>query len=67
MFQQDVVAWVQSLVVKVCHTDAHVPENYTTAEHQNKQQVDQAARIELHHVDLDWEHKGKLLIAWWAQ
>lgn len=67
MLQQFIAAWVENFVVKVCHTDAHVPENCSTAEHQNKQQVGKAARIEVDHVDLDWEHKGKLLIAWWAQ
>jgi len=29
--------------------------------------VDQAARIEVAQVDLDWEHKGDLFIARWAR
>lgn len=28
--------------------------------------MDQAARIEVAQVDLDWQHKGELLLAWWA-
>ncbi|PKU34173.1 hypothetical protein llap_15523 [Limosa lapponica baueri] len=34
-----------------------------TKEHQNKQQVDWAAKIEVAEVDLDWQHKGELVIA----
>jgi len=30
--------------------------------HQNNQQVDQAAEIEVSHVDLDWQHRGELFI-----
>ncbi|GAB0207605.1 hypothetical protein GRJ2_003226200 [Grus japonensis] len=35
-------------------------------EHQNNQQVDQAAKIEVAQVDLDWQRKGELFIARWA-
>lgn len=47
--------------------DGHVPKDCSTAEHWKKHQVDQATRIELGHVDLDWEYKGELLIVWWVQ
>ncbi|KAK4806833.1 hypothetical protein QYF61_005629 [Mycteria americana] len=57
---------VENLVVKVCHVDAHVPKSQATEEHQNNQQVDQAAKIEVAQVDLDWQHKGELFIARWA-
>ncbi|KAK4832349.1 hypothetical protein QYF61_021878 [Mycteria americana] len=63
---QDIVARVENLVVKVRHVDAHVPKSWATEEHQNSQQVDQAAKIEVAQVDLDWQHKGELCIAWWA-
>ena len=57
---------VHNLVVKVRHVDAHVPKNRATEEHQNNQQVDQAAKIEVAQVHLDWQHKGELFIARWA-
>ncbi|KAK4830577.1 LOW QUALITY PROTEIN: hypothetical protein QYF61_011755 [Mycteria americana] len=60
---QDIAAWVENLVVKVHHIDDHIPKSQATEEHQNNQQVDQAAKIE---VDLDWQHKGELFIAQWA-
>ena len=63
---QDIAARLENLVVKVCHVDAHVPKNQATEEHQNNQQVDQAARIEVAQVDLDWKRKGELFIARWA-
>ncbi|KAK4806863.1 hypothetical protein QYF61_012584 [Mycteria americana] len=56
----------ENLVVKVHHIDAHVPKSQATEEHQNNQQVDQAAKIEVAQVDLDWQHKGELFIARWA-
>ncbi|KAK4806877.1 hypothetical protein QYF61_012598 [Mycteria americana] len=59
-------AWVENLVVKVRHVDAHVPKSQATEEHQNNQQVDQAAKIEVAQVDLDWQHKGELFTAHWA-
>ncbi|KAK4806926.1 hypothetical protein QYF61_012647 [Mycteria americana] len=63
---QDIAARVENLVVKVHHVDAHVPKSQATEEHQNNQQVDQAAKIEVAQVDLDWQHKGELFIARWA-
>ena len=63
---QDIAAWLENLVVKVRHVDAHVPKSRATEEHQNNQQVDKAARIEVAQVDLDWQHKGELFLAWWA-
>ncbi|KAK4815664.1 hypothetical protein QYF61_005410 [Mycteria americana] len=63
---QDIAARVENLVVKVRHVDAHVPKSRATEEHQNNQQVDQAAKIEVAQVDLDWQHKGELFIAQWA-
>ncbi|GAB0183349.1 hypothetical protein GRJ2_000800200 [Grus japonensis] len=50
---QDIAAWLEKLVVKVHHVDAHVPKSWATEEHQNNQQVDQAAQIEVAQVDLD--------------
>ncbi|KAK4831072.1 hypothetical protein QYF61_015270 [Mycteria americana] len=44
---QDIAAQVENLVVKVCHIDAHVPKGQATEEHQNNQQVDQAAKTEV--------------------
>jgi len=47
--------------------DAHTPKSWATEEHQNNQQVVQAAKTEVALVDLDWQHKGELFIARWAQ
>ncbi|KAK4825180.1 hypothetical protein QYF61_024660 [Mycteria americana] len=55
---QDIAALVENLFVKVCHVDAHIPKSWATEEQQNNQQVDQAAKIEVAQVDLDWQHKG---------
>ncbi|GAB0203617.1 hypothetical protein GRJ2_002827300 [Grus japonensis] len=63
---QDIAARLEKLVVKVHHVDAHVPKSWATEEHQNNQQVDQAAKIEVAQVDLDWQRKGELFIARWA-
>ncbi|GAB0176375.1 hypothetical protein GRJ2_000102700 [Grus japonensis] len=63
---QDIAARLEKLVVKVRHVDAHIPKSRATEEHQNNQQVDQAAKIEVAQVDLDWQHKGELFIARWA-
>ncbi|KAK4810701.1 hypothetical protein QYF61_007675 [Mycteria americana] len=63
---QNTAARVENLVVKVRHVDAHVPKSRATEEHQNNQQVDQAAKIEVAQVDLDWQHKGEFFIARWA-
>ncbi|GAB0188949.1 hypothetical protein GRJ2_001360200 [Grus japonensis] len=63
---QDIAAQLEKLVVKVRHVDAHVPKSRATEEHQNNQQVDQAAKIEVAQVDLDWQRKGELFIARWA-
>ncbi|GAB0186329.1 hypothetical protein GRJ2_001098200 [Grus japonensis] len=63
---QDIAARLEKLVVKVRHVDAHVPKSRATEEHQNNHQVDQAAKIEVAQVDLDWQRKGELFIARWA-
>ncbi|GAB0210035.1 hypothetical protein GRJ2_003469300 [Grus japonensis] len=63
---QAIAAWLEKLVVKVCHVDVHVPKSRATEEYQNNQQVDQDAKIEVAQVDLDWQHKGELFIARWA-
>ncbi|GAB0175576.1 hypothetical protein GRJ2_000022800 [Grus japonensis] len=63
---QDITAWLEKLVVKVRHVDAHIPKSQATEEHRNNEQVDQASRTEVAQVDLDWEHKGELFIAQWA-
>ncbi|GAB0202604.1 hypothetical protein GRJ2_002726000 [Grus japonensis] len=60
---QDIAARLEKLVVKVRHVDAHVPKRWATEEHQNNQQVDQAAKTEVAQVDLDWQRKGELFIA----
>jgi len=46
-FIVDISAWVENMVVKVCHVDAYVPKSCATEEHQNNQQVDWAEGIEL--------------------
>ncbi|KAK4815608.1 hypothetical protein QYF61_004823 [Mycteria americana] len=63
---QDIAAQVENLVVKVRHVDADVPKSQATEEDQNNQQVDQAAKIAVAQVDLDWQDKGELFIAPWA-
>uniref|UniRef100_A0A8B9G813 RNase H type-1 domain-containing protein n=1 Tax=Amazona collaria TaxID=241587 RepID=A0A8B9G813_9PSIT len=63
---QGITAQVQNLLVKVRHVDAHVPKSRATEEHQNNQQVDKAAKIEVAQMDLDWQHKGELFLARWA-
>ncbi|XP_071661606.1 uncharacterized protein [Patagioenas fasciata] len=55
---QDIAARLESLPVKVRHVDAHVPKSRATEEHLNNQQADQAAKIKVAEVDLDWQHKG---------
>ncbi|GAB0207918.1 hypothetical protein GRJ2_003257500 [Grus japonensis] len=55
-------ARLEKLVVKVPHVDAHVPKSRAAEEHQNNQ----AAKIEVAQVDLDWQPKGELFIARWA-
>ncbi|GAB0208498.1 ribonuclease H-like [Grus japonensis] len=57
---QDIAARLEKLVVKVRHVDAHIPKSQATEEHQNNQQVDQAAQIEVAQVDLDWQHKVQI-------
>ncbi|GAB0206620.1 ribonuclease H-like [Grus japonensis] len=51
--RHDIAARLEKLVVKVRHVDAHIPKRWATEEHQNNQQVDQAAKIEVAQVDLD--------------
>jgi len=63
---QDIAARLEQLVVNVRHVDAHVPNSRATEELQNNHQVDQAAKIEVAQVDLDWQHKGELFIARWT-
>ncbi|RMC20768.1 hypothetical protein DUI87_01620 [Hirundo rustica rustica] len=42
------------------------PKSRANEEHRNKEQVDQAAKIEVSKIDLDWQHKGELFLARWA-
>uniref|UniRef100_A0A8U7NWX1 ribonuclease H n=1 Tax=Corvus moneduloides TaxID=1196302 RepID=A0A8U7NWX1_CORMO len=63
---KNIAARVRKLVVRVRHVDAHVPKSRANEEHQNNKQVDQAAKIEVSQVDLDWKHKGELFLARWA-
>ncbi|GAB0208005.1 hypothetical protein GRJ2_003266200 [Grus japonensis] len=53
---QAIAARLEKLVVKVRHVDAHIPKSRATEEHQNNQQVDQAAKMEVAQVDLDWQY-----------
>ena len=46
--------------------DAHVPKSRASEEQQNNHQVEQAARIEVAQIDLDWQNKGELFLAWWG-
>ncbi|GAB0205038.1 hypothetical protein GRJ2_002969400 [Grus japonensis] len=57
---QDIAAQVENMAVKVHHVDAHTPKSCATEEHQNNEQVDEAAKSEVARVDPDWEHKGEL-------
>lgn len=41
--------------MKVRHMDGHVPKSWATKENQNNQQVDQAPKIEVAEVDLEWQ------------
>jgi len=59
----DTAAQLKKLGVKVCHMDDHVFKSRATEEHQNNQQVDQAAKIDVAPVDMDWQHKSELFIA----
>ena len=52
--------------MKVCHVDAHVPKSRANEEHRHNEQVDQASKIEVSKIDLDWQHKGELFLARWA-
>ncbi|RMC20277.1 hypothetical protein DUI87_01123 [Hirundo rustica rustica] len=63
---KDIATWVEKLPVKVRHVDAHVPKSRANEEHRNNEQVDQAAKIEVSKIDLDWQHKGELFLARWA-
>ena len=63
---QDITAWLENLPAKVCHTYTHVPKSWSTEEHQNNEQTDQAVEAEVYQVDLDWQHKGELFLARWA-
>ncbi|RMC22072.1 hypothetical protein DUI87_02944 [Hirundo rustica rustica] len=63
---KDIATRVEKLPVKVRHVDAHVPKSRANEEHQNNEQVDQAAKIEVSKIDLDWQHKGELFLARWA-
>lgn len=51
-----IAAWAENLVVKV---NIHVPRRWASEEHQNNQQVDQAAKTEVAQVYLDWQHECK--------
>ncbi|RMB93525.1 hypothetical protein DUI87_30223 [Hirundo rustica rustica] len=63
---KDIATRVEKLPVKVRHVDAHVPKSQANEEHRNNEHVDQAAKIEVSKIDLDWQHKGELFLARWA-
>ncbi|RMC21803.1 hypothetical protein DUI87_02672 [Hirundo rustica rustica] len=54
---KDIATRAEKLLVKVHHVDAHVPKSQANEEHQNNEQVDQAAKTEVSKIDLDWQHK----------
>ncbi|RMB93035.1 hypothetical protein DUI87_30541 [Hirundo rustica rustica] len=56
---KDMASQVERLPVKVRHVDAHVPKSRANEEHQNNQQVDQAAKTEVSKIDVDRQHKGE--------
>jgi len=62
---QDIVAWLEDLIVKVRHINAHVPKSWAAEECQNDQQVDQAAKSKVAQAALNWQHMGELLLAQW--
>jgi len=64
---QVIAARLEKLGVKLWHVNAHVPQSQATEEHQNNQQVDWAAKVEVAQVDLDWQHKGELFVAQWKR
>ncbi|KAK4809953.1 hypothetical protein QYF61_002910 [Mycteria americana] len=73
---QDIAAWVENLVVKVRHVDAHVPKGQATEEHENNQQVDQAAEIEVAQlgglmipqaIKEEVQHKDGLVVEGWTR
>ncbi|XP_014116415.1 PREDICTED: uncharacterized protein LOC102105886 [Pseudopodoces humilis] len=63
---KDIATRVEKLSVRVRHVDAHVPKSRANEEHRNNEQVDEAAKIEVSKIDLDWQHKGELFLAQWA-
>ncbi|KAK4826686.1 hypothetical protein QYF61_010695 [Mycteria americana] len=63
---QGIAARVENPVVKVRHVDLLTYPSRATEEQQNNQKVNQAAKIKVAQVDLDWQRKGELFIAQWA-
>lgn len=63
---KDIVTLEENTTIKACHVDAHITKSCATKEHQNKQQVDWAARVDIALVDLNWQHKGDLFLMLWA-
>lgn len=63
---KDIATRIGRLPVKVRRVDAHVPKSRANEEHQINEQVDQAAKIGVSKIDLDWEHKGEISLARWA-
>ncbi|XP_041334792.1 ribonuclease H-like [Pyrgilauda ruficollis] len=55
---KDIAIRVGRLPVKVGHVNAHVPKSRANEEHKNNEQVDQAAKIGVSKIGLDWEHKA---------
>lgn len=53
-------AWVEKLAVKVRNTSAHIPKSLVAKEHHHNGHMDQAAKVKVSHVDLDWHHKDEL-------
>lgn len=61
------VLLVKSMAIKIHNVDSHVHKSCAAEEHQNNQQIDQASRIEVVQIDLDWQHKEEIFLAQWAQ
>ncbi|KAF4803562.1 hypothetical protein TURU_014995 [Turdus rufiventris] len=63
---KEIATRVEKLPVEVHYVNAHVPKSRANEEHRYKKQVDQASKIEVSQIDLDWQHKGELLLTPWA-
>lgn len=49
-----------------CRCTCTVPKSWVPEEHCSNRQLDQAAKIKVFQVDLDWQHRGESFLAQWA-